>query len=85
MPRTILYPLRFFSRIHETPKQRRTMLHRALNEPPRGAFRQQEPEIPKIIPTRVDPFASGRVVKTEQKSFFVTHTLPPTPNWLVVY
>jgi hypothetical protein len=67
------------------PKQRCTTLHRAPNEPPRWAFRQQEPGVPKIIATRVDAFASGKVFKTEQKSSFVALKLPPTPNWLVVY
>jgi hypothetical protein len=64
------------------PKQRCTPLHRALNEPPRRAFRQQKPEIPKIIPTHLDAFASKKVVKTEQKSFVVTLRLPPTSEWL---
>jgi hypothetical protein len=82
MPVTIPLSLLSFRRIRVLPKQRCTTLHRALNEPSRRAFRQQKPQIPKIIPTYIDAFASKKVVKTEQKSFFFTLTLPPTSEWL---
>ncbi len=84
MPRTILHPLRFSTDSCDA----QAALHNVASRSQRAAalgFPPARAGIPKIIATRVDAFASGKVFKTEQKSSFVALELPPTPNWLVMF